>query len=493
MDPLTLIALAAAAGFVFDKFSSQKSENNETNHQGLIYKKDIVTKAKRYEEADFDISSIDILPEYELVRELVINKFPITFITGGAGTGKSTFVRWLQCEFRGSILLGAPTAIAAINIGGKTLHSLCQLPPAWIIPSDIKYTPRRREVKEAKLLVIDEISMVTANVLDGVSEFLKLNRGIDKPFGGLPIIMIGDMFQLPPVVNNSVKDNFERIYGSAKFYNAKCITESTYYAVELKKTYRQSDQVLVDLLSKIREGRDLKDTLYSFNSQCTITNTPPNGAVWLSPRNAEVDTRNLKKLNEILSELQIYKGVLSGRFKSNGLPSPLELTLKKGAQVMFTKNDTNKHWINGTIGIVEKMDIGNIVVRLSESDKLVDVGKSTWTDYQYKWNDTNNRIDREEAGSYVQFPLTLAWAITIHKSQGRTIDRVHLDLGGGAFETGQTYVALSRCRSFKGLSLVRPVTEKDILVDYESKDFYNKLRSKIEKLPPEVLMKKLNN
>ena len=491
MDPLTLIALVTAAGFVFDKFSSQKDENNETNRQGLTYKKDIITKAKHCEEADFDISLIDILPEYELVKELVVNKFPITFITGGAGTGKSTFVRWLQYEFKGSVLLGAPTAIAAINIEGKTLHSLCQLPPAWIIPSDIKYAPRRREIKEAKLLVSDEISMVTSTILDGVSEFLKLNRGVNKPFGGLPIIMIGDMFQLPPVVNNSVKDNFERIYGSAKFYNAKCITESTYYAVELKKTYRQSDQVLVDLLSKIREGKNLKDTLHSFNSQCTITNTPPNGAVWLSPRNAEVDTRNLQKLNEIPSELRTYKGVLSGRFKSSRLPSPLELNLKKGAQVMFTKNDTNKHWINGTIGIVERMDLNSIVIRLLESGKLVDVDQSIWTDYQYKWNDVDNRIDREEVGSYTQFPLTLAWAITIHKSQGRTIEKVHLDLGSGAFETGQTYVALSRCRSFKGLSLVRPIIERDILVDYESKDFYSKLRSKIEKLPPEVLIKKI--
>ena len=158
---------------------------------------------------------------------------------------------------------------------------------------------------------------------------------------------------------------------------------------------------------------------------------------------------------------------------------------------MFTKNDTNKHWINGTIGIVERMDLNSIVIRLLESGKLVDVDQSIWTDYQYKWNDVDNRIDREEVGSYTQFPLTLAWAITIHKSQGRTIEKVHLDLGSGAFETGQTYVALSRCRSFKGLSLVRPIIERDILVDYESKDFYSKLRSKIEKLPPEVLIKKI--
>ena len=262
MEPLILLGLAAAAGFIFNKLSSQSDENNETNRRELTYSKDIVTRAKRYKKAEYDISYIDVLPEYELVQQLVLSEFPIVFITGGAGTGKSTFIRWMMNEFDGSVLLGAPTAMAAVNIEGKTLHSLCQLPPAWIVKKDIKRTPRRREIKEAKLLIIDEVSMVTANLLDGVSAFFRLNREVDKPFGGLPIIIVGDMFQLPPVVNHASRDLFERIYGSPKFYNAKSLRESTYYAVELKRTYRQTEQGFVDLLRHHKQERVVSSCEY---------------------------------------------------------------------------------------------------------------------------------------------------------------------------------------------------------------------------------------
>jgi len=187
MELLTLLGLTVAAGFVFNKSSSQADENKEINRRELTYSKDIVTRAKPYKKTENDLSYIDVLPEYKLVKELVLSEFPIIFITGGAGTGKSTFVHWMMNEFDGSVLLGAPTAVAAVNIEGKTLHSICQLPPAWIIKKDIKHVPERKEIKEAKLLIIDEISMVTANLLDGVSAFFRLNREVDKPFGGLTI------------------------------------------------------------------------------------------------------------------------------------------------------------------------------------------------------------------------------------------------------------------------------------------------------------------
>ncbi len=493
MEPFTLLALAAAAGFVFKKISSQAKDNNETKRLELTYSRDIVAraKAKLQDNSDCDISTIEILPEYRLVQALIKQQFPLIFVTGGAGTGKSTFVRWLLSEFHGSVLLGAPTAIAAVNIDGKTLHSLCQLPPAWIVKKDIKKVPRRREIKEAKLLIIDEISMVTANLLDGVSAFFRLNRGVDKPFGGLTVIMVGDMFQLPPVVNDETKDLFERIYGSAKFYNAKCLSATTYYAVELNKTFRQINQRFVDTLSKIREGVEIPDSIAMLNAECSITDNPPKGAVWLSPRNAEVDHRNLAELRNLESPLRMYRGQLYGQFKSDRLPSPLELVLKCGAQVMFTKNDVQKRWINGTVGVVKSMTEDNIVVEIANSHKLVDVGRVKWQDYQYTWNGRTSEIDRDEIGSYTQFPLVLAWAITIHKSQGRTIENVHLDLGDGAFETGQTYVALSRCRSIDGLSMTRHLLDTDIRIDHESKAFYDDLRSIIKKLPPEELMKKI--
>lgn len=219
---------------------------------------------------------------------------------------------------------------------------------------------------------------------------------------------------------------------------------------------------------------------------------PPIGAVWLSPRNVEVDSRNLAELHKLDNPTRMYRGKLEGMFKADGrLPSPLELVLKCGAQVMFTKNDSQKRWINGTVGIVKAMEGDKMVVELAHTTKLVDVERTKWADYKYRWNNVTNEIDRETTGSFEQFPLVLAWAITIHKSQGRTIEKVHLDLGSGAFETGQTYVALSRCRSMQGLSMTRPLTERDILVDQESKEFYDHLRSVIKKLPPEELMKNL--
>ena len=491
MDPFTLLALVSAAGFIFKKSSAQAKFNHENNRKELTYSKDIVSRAKNQEVADFDISAIEVLPEYHLIKALIQNEFPLTFVTGGAGTGKSTLIRWLLSEYDGSVLLTAPTAVAAINIEGKTLHSLCHLPPAWIVKNDIKKDISRREISQAKLLIIDEISMVTANLLDGVSAYFRLNKRVDKPFGGLPVIMIGDMFQLPPVVGKETKHLYEQIYGSAKFYNAKCLGETTYYGIELNKTFRQIDQEFVNILTRIREGIDINECLAFLNSKCLITTTPSEDVVWLSPRNVEVNSRNSFELNKIKSPAKLYRGKISGNYKPDRLPSPIELTLKNNAQVMFTKNDMSKRWINGTVGKVISMDEDNIVVELVKSKTLVDVGRTKWAEFQYKWNDTKNEIERVQTGSYLQFPMILAWAITIHKSQGRTIEKVHIDLGNGAFETGQTYVALSRCRSISGLSLSRPLAHNDILVDNESKDFYYRLRDLISRLPPSEMIKNL--
>jgi len=488
MDPFTLLAVATAAGFVFNKISGKppKEERRE-----FTYSKDLVARLKPDNLSEFDIGKIDILKEYRLVKSLVENQFPLVFITGGAGTGKSTFVRWAMQEFKGSVLLGAPTANAAIAVGGKTLHSLCQLPPGWIVKSHIKKVPKRKELTEAKLLIIDEISMVTANLLDGVSAFLRVNRGVNEPFGGLPVIMVGDMFQLPPVVRSNLNSLYTKVYGSPKFYNARCLQNSTYYGVELRKTYRQSDQTFVDILTKIREGVDLDNTIAELNKRCTITNRVRNGTVWLSPRNAEVDHRNQQELKRLRGTARSYRGLVSGRFHSDRFPAPKNLILKNGTQIMFTRNDTAKRWINGSVGTIRRLLNDKIFVELAETGKLVDVGRVQWSDYQYAFNKKSFSIERTEIGRYRQFPLVPAWASTIHKSQGKTIERVHLDLGSGSFETGQTYVALSRCRSFAGLSMSRPLKRSDILVDHESKTFYYGLRHIIDKLPPGEMLRTL--
>ncbi|EKD33690.1 MAG: Tetratricopeptide (TPR) protein [uncultured bacterium] len=493
MDPIALLTLVAAAGFVFKKFSSQARYNDESEAPELKYKPKIFATANRILDEETDLDEIEILPEYQVVYKLVESGFPLIFVTGGAGTGKSTFVKWMTKRFNGQVLLGAPTGVAAVNIEGKTLSSLCQLPPAWIVKTDIKQAPHRREIQQAKLLIIDEISMVNANLLDGVSAFFRFNRKIDKAFGGLPVVLVGDMFQLPPAINKETKDLFQRVYGTAKFYNAKSLGSSPYYAVELGKTFRQSDQSFVDLLTDIREGRNLPTALAKLNSECSITSSPPGGAVWLSPRNAEVNTINARELQALDNKEFLFHGVISGLFKNDRLPSPMILRLKKGAQVMFTQNDKKKRWINGSVGIVNEVYENEIVVKLTPSGKCIDVERAIWLDFRYEWNAEEQTIARIETGSYAQFPLILAWASTIHKSQGKTINRVHLDLGAGAFDTGQTYVALSRCRSISGLSMSRPLRESDILVDQESVKFYDHLRAIIEKLPPKKMLEKLHH
>lgn len=488
MDPFTLLAVASAAGFVFNKLANSLDEEERRE---FTYSKDLVARIAPDNKSEFDISTIDVLPEYHLVKKLIQADFPLIFITGGAGTGKSTFVRWALAEFEGSVLLGAPTAMAALNVGGKTLHSLCGLPPGWIVKKDIQQHPSRKEIRQAKLLIIDEISMVTSNLLDGVSAYLRVNRGINKPFGGLPVIMVGDMFQLPPVIRQNLQTLYARHYGSPKFYNAKCLQKATYYGIELHRTYRQSDQEFVNILTKLREGVDLKETVNLLNSECTISTNPPEGALCLSPRNKEVELVNQQALNKISGTARSYRGIIEGQFNANRLPAPKSLILKLGTQVLFTRNDRSKRWINGTIGIVQRLLNDKVFVQLTDTGKVVDVGRVEWPEFHYGWNKKSCRIERSKIGSYRQFPLIPAWASTIHKSQGKTIEKVHLDLGTGSFETGQTYVALSRCRSLKGLSMSRPLKMDDILVDFESKHFYSGLREIISKLPPEQMLNKL--
>lgn len=489
MDPFTLLAVASAAGFVFNKLAGtlDREERRE-----FTYSKDLVAKLQPDNRSEFDLATIDVLPEYRLVKKLIQSDFPLIFITGGAGTGKSTFVRWALREFSGSVLLGAPTSMAALNVGGKTLHSLCALPPGWISKKDISRQPSRKEITEAKLLIIDEISMVTSNLLDGVSAYLRVNRGVNKPFGGLPVVMVGDMFQLPPVMPSSLQPFFIKHYGSAKFYNAKCLQNATYYGVELNRTYRQSDQDFVDILTKLREGVDVKETVARLNKGCTITKQPPRGSVCLSPRNKEVDRVNNQALAKLSGTARSYRGILEGQFQPSRLPAPKNLILKIGTQVLFTRNDTSKRWINGTIGVVRRLLNDKVFVQLTESGKVVDVGRVQWNEHHYGWDKKRNTILRSKIGSYRQFPLIPAWASTIHKSQGKTIENVHLDLGSGSFETGQTYVALSRCRSLRGLSMSRQLTVDDILVDFESKHFYASLREIINNLPPEEMLEKLS-
>jgi ATP-dependent exoDNAse (exonuclease V) alpha subunit len=483
LEPAGIVALAAAAGFAFkrlaDRFKASSRPKPDTSGN---------TASSARPQVRHD-SEIQVLPEYRLVADLVRSEFPLVFVTGGAGTGKSMFIKWLHEEFDGQMLLCAPTGIAALNIGGRTIHSLCQFPPApRILPSDIRDMLHRKDLRAAKLLVIDEISMVTANLLDGVSACLRKNRQVDKPFGGLPVVLVGDMFQLPPVVMPNDVEWLESVYGTSYFFGAKSLRCSTFYAVELKNPFRHCDPEFASTLARIREGEGLDDAIRVVNDRAAVRQSPPPGAVWLSPRRVEVDARNAAELAKIAAPVRVFEGRIEDQFnpRDDRLPSPMSLALKVGAQVMFTKNGPD--WVNGTVGVVEALGEESIQVRLFPSEKVMQVPRAAWPEYRYVWDPATGRIERQEVGRYVQFPLVLAWSMTIHKSQGKTIDRVHLDAGAGMFATGQAYVALSRCRTFEGLSLRRPLTAEDVRIDSRVVEFYAQLRQMMQNLPPEKLM-----
>lgn len=417
---------------------------------------------------------IEVLPEYRAVQRLVHDKFPLTFVTGGAGTGKSTFIRWLDEQFAGHSILCAPTGIAALTIRGKTVHSLCRFPPAWIVDKDIRVVEKSQAIlKKTKVLVIDEISMVNANLLDAVDQFLRLNRGESAPFGGVSVVMVGDLFQLPPVVTSSTRHLFQAEYTSPKFFAAHAISNSPFEAFELTKAFRQVDQDFVDLLGQVRRGNNLDEAVSRLNSAALRSGEPPEGAVWLCPRNADVERVNASRLAALPGLVREYEAVTSGTFKDGQLPVPSTVSLKVGAQVVMANN--TKDWVNGSIGTVREMSDNGIKVTLAGGSKLLEVQPHQWDQFDYVLNEKTGEIERTVVGFFRQLPVNLSWAMTIHKSQGLTLPRVHLDLGAGAFESGQTYVALSRCRRLGDISLAREIRPGDVKVDPEATAFYEEV------------------
>ena len=426
---------------------------------------------------DEDLAGIKVLPEYLKVKKLIQESCPLIFVTGGAGTGKSTFIRWLDNEFRGKTLLCAPTGIAALTIAGKTIHSMCRLPPSWVVQSDIKLHPQSL-AQHADLLIIDEISMVDANLLDAMDSFFRLNRGNTKAFGGISVVLVGDLFQLPPIITRTTEPLFDANYDSPKFFAADVITNSKFHVVELTETFRQSDQIFVDLLSNIREGKRIPEVLEALNVSCKITKDADAGTISLSPRKIEVERINNYRLGKLPGKLKVFQGVSTGKFFERQLPVPNSIELKVGAQVMLAKNSKGtKDFVNGDIGTITEISTDRVKVMIERSLSVVEVPIAQWEQFDYRFNEETKKIERDIVGTYRQLPVILGWAITIHRSQGLTLEKVHIDLGQGAFESGQTYVALSRCRSLATLSLARPVLAGDIKVDPQATAFYEAVRT----------------
>lgn len=407
------------------------------------------------------------------------------FLTGKAGTGKSTLLKYICENTKKEHVVLAPTGIAAINVGGATLHSFFKLPFHPLTPDDpnystitklrsfLKYNKEHvKLIKRLELVIIDEISMVRADIIDFVDRILRVYSGnMRLPFGGKQMLFVGDVFQLEPVVTRDERAIISRFYESPYFFSAHVFRQMQLVSVELTKVYRQSDNAFIGILDHIRKNQisnaDLQlldmrvDT--QLNSGQDVTD---NFTITLATRRDVVDEINMRNLNAIQSDIFSFKGVIEGDFPENSLPTALNLELKVGAQVIFVKNDMDKRWVNGTIGVIEGVDIeGKCIYVATDDGEHYDVFPEQWENVKYKYNEQEKKIEEDLLGTFTQFPLKLAWAITIHKSQGLTFSKVNIDLTGGAFVGGQTYVALSRCRSLDGIKLKQPVRRTDIFVN----------------------------
>ena len=399
------------------------------------------------------------------------------FITGRAGTGKSTLLNLFRQTTRKKIVVCAPTGIAALNVKGQTIHSLFGFPPRFILAKDIKKSGKRSWLKKIQVLVIDEISMVRADLLDAIDRSLRLNRENPLPFGGVQVVLIGDLFQLPPIIaSEEEKRIFQMAYDSLYFFSANVLKAMELEMLELRKVYRQENRHFLRLLDAVRlnqvDWEDLEDLNVRYMPHFDLSVN----FITLSPRNATVDRINKMELANLEAMEFTFTATVTGEFDPRLFPTDQLLRLKEGAQVMFIKNDPDGQFVNGTIGKITEINFDLIKIQTEEGGtlKTIEAGKSDWEIIKYKPGKTDDEIESEVVGTFNQYPLKLAWAVTVHKSQGKTFEKVIIDMGRGAFENGQTYVALSRCRTLEGIVLRQKLEHKDIMIDERVVEFYER-------------------
>lgn len=390
------------------------------------------------------------------------------FLTGRAGTGKTTLLRKFLSEAGDKAVIVAPTGVAAMNAGGQTIHSFFKLPPRLVEAQDVRRLPNARVVRAIDTLVIDEISMVRADMLDAIDRSLKLNRGSKRPFGGVRMILSGDLHQLPPVVSNQESPILQERFGGNYFFNAPAFREGEFALLALKHVFRQEDPRFLALLGALRSGRVTPNdelTLSKLVSTRTAAEASETHVV-LTPNNANAFRINQTRLSELKGERKVFAADVQGQFDEKSFPTESDLELRVGARVMLIRNDPEGRWVNGSLAHVEGFGSKSVIVSIGK--RAYEIEQTAWEKYRYDFEMDTKNVKREVVGTFKQVPLRLAYAVTIHKAQGLTLDNVYIDFDSGMFAHGQAYVAFSRARTLEGLEISRPLRPRDLVLDREA-------------------------
>lgn len=417
-------------------------------------------------------------PEFQCAWELLQHTHKSVFLTGKAGSGKSTFLKYIRKNTKKKNVVLAPTGISAVNVGGQTLHSFFKIPFKPLLPDDPEFAPRKirqtlrynkdkvKIIKELELIIIDEISMVRADIIDFIDKVLRIySNNMREPFGGKQLLFVGDVYQLEPVVTRDMREILRRFYSQFFFFNARVFGDLGLVPIELQKMYRQTDNTFLSLLDRVRSNHASPLDIAQLNQRYN-PNYKDNGefVITLAMRRDTVDAINDEHMQALTTPEYTFMGQITNTFPENELPTSKELVLKQGSQVIFIRNDKENRWVNGTLAKVHEVNEDSIKVEM-ESGEIHELEREMWENMQYTYDEKEKKIIESVLGTFSQFPIKPAWALTVHKSQGLTFNNVVIDFGGGAFTSGQTYVALSRCTSLEGITLLKPLSERDIIVN----------------------------